>query len=135
MATRPDETATKKGTPMYSLTKGETRTYPRAYAISTRNGMRVYVGGVIMLTKGRKADIVRHLTKLDSIALPADTSEADLASMFDRSPFCRMDDVTVTLTKVANDDDPNDIRVTWSYSYGHGGGDWNAANTVFATVN
>lgn len=120
---------------MYTITKGESRNYARAYVIRTRNGERVYVGNLNTLTKRRKADVVRHLASVDSITIPLGASDSDLASLFDRSPFCRLDNLEMTLTTCTNEHDANDVRVTWCYSDSNGGGQWELETTVFATVN
>lgn len=118
---------------MFTITKGDTLTYPRAYALHLgARGTLVFVGTWDRLTAKRKATIAR--TALDFLGKPSDLADADLVRCFDSNPFCDRAGLTFTQTTITNDDDPTDVRHSLSYSYARGGGEWDMGTTHLHTV-
>lgn len=118
---------------MFTVTKGATVAYPRAYALHLgTKGTYVFVGTWDRLTARRKADMAR--TVLAHLGRDADLGERDLVLCFDTNPFCDRRNLTITPTTMANDDDASDIRLTLAYSHNMGSGEWDLGTTYLHTV-
>lgn len=113
---------------MYKITRGEEVTIGRAYVLTLNGKTLVFSGNVDRMTSKRKAEIHRIAVETINGKPVADTvTEADLSAYFDRTPYCRRDNVSYHLTLCTA---PNgDVTETLDYTDKMGGGSWNTLTT------
>ena len=116
----------------FSIEKTAETFYPHAVTLSADQGRTTYVfvGNVFPLTAKRKRAIATALCESRGIPAPA-----DMVSAFDRTPFGRHTDYTLTWETVT-DNATGDTRETFSYSHTMGlGGGLPASGLHVITIN
>lgn len=122
---------------MFTLDNGPKRHLGRTYVLGLNGGRTLVVSGAVdRMTKARKAGMQRAALMLARPDTDPKTLSDDetLAAAWDRTPWCRRDNMTVWECKVTNDDDTSDVRLTVNYEYVAGGGSWDTHKVTFLSI-